>query len=209
MADSPRNPDPLEPVLEDAEAELSKRLREACEAEERGISTESTEEIRRLEDALLSAAVAAKQTIAVRRHMAKRESAEPERPRSIETSPLADRKRPDSRLATDQPPIESIAKARETEAEMVASTVVREFTDSAGRAWRAWPVTPRVATSGPSGRRFLGSFQDGWICFEAMDSSSRRRLPRHQPRWAELQEDELERLLQQAIAAPVRAPKPS
>ena len=60
---------PLEPVLRDAEAELRRRLGEACEAESRGISSESTAEIRRLEDRLLAAAVAAEHTIALRRHI--------------------------------------------------------------------------------------------------------------------------------------------
>src|SRR2546429_482287 len=42
--------DPLEPVLADVEAELRRRLREACEAEASGISSDATSEIRRLED---------------------------------------------------------------------------------------------------------------------------------------------------------------
>src|SRR3954466_14473073 len=64
--------DPLEPVLRNVEAELRSRLREACEAEASGLSTESAVEIRRLEDSLLAAAVAAEQTISLRRHMDQR-----------------------------------------------------------------------------------------------------------------------------------------
>ena len=207
MAESPKT-DPLEPLLKDAQAELSRRLREACEAEERGISTESTQEVRQLEDSLLAAAVAAEQTIAVRRHMRRRETAE-DRERPIPRSDGADRQGAEAVKVRGEQPITPPDVARETAAEHAPSTVVREFTDVAGRSWRAWPVTPRIATVGPTGRRFLGSFQDGWICFEALDSSARRRLPRHQPRWAELGEDELQRLLQEAISAPVRAPKPS
>src|SRR5688500_7198366 len=92
MSDASRGSDPLEPVLKDVENELSRRLREACEAEERGVSTDSTKEIRELEDALLAAAVAAEQTILVRRHMRKRAAAERERP--IEAVGRADRSPP-------------------------------------------------------------------------------------------------------------------
>jgi len=42
--------DPLEPALREAEAELHRRLQEACEAEASGVSTDSAAEIRRLEE---------------------------------------------------------------------------------------------------------------------------------------------------------------
>ena len=198
---------PLAPLLEDAKAELSRRLREACEAEERGVSTDSTQEIRKLEDTLLAAAVAAEQTIAVRRHMKRQQQERPDRARPIETAALADRKPAIQGLKppSDPAPEAQREATRDAEAEAASaqSTVVHEFTDSTGRGWRAWPVTPRVR-AGP-GRRFLGSFQDGWICFEAIDSPARRRLPRHHPAWAELREEELQALLGEAITAPPRA----
>jgi hypothetical protein len=165
----PPPPHPLQPVLADAESELRRRLHEACVAEAKGVSTKSTEEIRRLEDTLLAAAVAAQQTITVRRHMKNRAPAQNER--SIE--------RPD--------------------------THVREFRDSTGRAWRAWPVIPGLTRASESGRGFLGDFQDGWICFEGLNSTARRRLPRYQPSWDNVSDDELQHLLAQAIDAPVRA----
>jgi len=84
------------------------------------------------------------------------------------------------------------------------STTVREFEDSTGRTWRAWPVTPGTARARESSRQFLGSFQEGWICFEALDNSGRRRLPRREPRWSELAPRELQRLLDEAIDAPSR-----
>src|SRR5918911_153258 len=77
MSSSPEDrseKDPLEPVLRDVEAQLRDRLREACEAEASGISTESAAEIRQLEDSLLAAAVAAEQTIALRRHIERRKA---------------------------------------------------------------------------------------------------------------------------------------
>ncbi|NUR19839.1 MAG: hypothetical protein HOQ12_09945 [Gemmatimonadaceae bacterium] len=68
MSDA-KTSDPLQPVLDDAQAELSRRLHEACEAEASGLQNKTSEEIREIEDSLLAAAVAAGQTIALRRHM--------------------------------------------------------------------------------------------------------------------------------------------
>ncbi|MFL5600571.1 MAG: hypothetical protein ACJ78I_09265 [Gemmatimonadaceae bacterium] len=76
----PSNRDPLQNLLDDAENELRRRLEDACEAEAKGVSTKSTEEIRELEDDLLAAALAAKQTIAVRSQMKRRTYVERERP---------------------------------------------------------------------------------------------------------------------------------
>lgn len=193
----PPKPDPLQPVLEDAEEELRRRLREACVAEAKGISTESTQEIRRLEDALLAAAVAAKQTIAVRRHMKNRAPEERERPITINEA--ADRKRRADSQAEESPDDSVVDPQSER-----PDTRVREFTDDTGRAWRAWPVIPGHTRASASGRSFLGDFQEGWICFEGLDSPARRRLPRRQSNWANLTDDELQNLLGQAIDAPGR-----
>lgn len=195
-ASVPPQPHPLQPILDDAETELRRHLHEACEAEAKGISTESTQEIRRLEDALLAAAVAAQQTITVRRQMKNRAPEESERP--IRINEAADRKRKtDSESAKSRD--EAVAEQSET-----SDTRVREFTDNSGRAWRAWPVIPGLSRASASGRSFLGNFQEGWICFEGMDSASRRRLPRRQTSWASVTDDELQGLLAQAIDAPGR-----
>jgi hypothetical protein len=192
----PPKPDPLQPVLDEAEAELRRRLREACVAEAKGISSESTLEIRRLEDALLAAAVAARQTMTVRRHM--KHKATEERERLIPINEAADRKG------------EAVSGTEKSPGSMAddqggsPDTHVREFTDSSGRAWRAWPVIPGLSRASASGRSFLGDFQNGWICFEGMDSTARRRLPRRQTSWASVTDDELQRLLAQAIDAPGR-----
>jgi hypothetical protein len=193
----PPQPHPLQPVLDDAETELRRRLQEACEAEAKGISTESTEEIRHLEDSLLAAAVAAQQTITVRRHMKRRAPAERERP--IRKNETADRKKetdPQAEKSTNEPAVYEHGERPDTR--------VREFTDAAGRAWRAWPVKPGLSRASTSGRSFLGDFQDGWICFEGLDSPARRRLPSRQPGWANLTDEELQRLLGQAIDTPGR-----
>ena len=195
----PPQSDPLQPVLAAAESELRRRLREACESEAKGLSTDSTQEIRRLEDALLGAAVAAEQTITVRRQMNRRASAEREHPITI--SKAADRKRStEPKVARDSGESEAGRHGEES------STRVREFRDETGGMWRAWPVKPGLSRASASGRSFLGDFQDGWICFEGLDSTQRRRLPSGQPSWADLTDEELQDLLAQAIDAPGRAP---
>lgn len=172
--------DPLEPVLRDVEAELRSRLRDACRAEANGVSTESAAEIRRLEDSLLAAAVAAEQTIALRRHIDQRRS-EP----SMEAT---------TKPTTPELPLQSN--------ELVLK--VREFRDAEGQLWRAWPVTPGQARPGHTTGRYLGEFHKGWICFEALESNARRRLPRQPADWIELQEPQLCQLLSEAINAPQR-----
>lgn len=193
----PPQPHPLQPVLDDAEAELRRRLHEACVAEAKGVSTESTEEIRRLEDALLAAAVAAQQTITVRRQMKSRAPEERERPIQINQADNPKRAA-DSRVG-ESPDDSTVGEEHER-----LDTRVREFKDNTGRAWRAWPVIPGQSRASASGRNFLGTFQDGWICFEGMDSTARRRLPHCQTSWASVTDDELQRLLGQAIDAPWR-----
>ena len=188
---------PLQPVLADAESELRRRLHEACVAEAKGVSTESTEEIRRLEDTLLAAAVAAQQTITVRRHMKNRAPAQNERPTAINKT--AGSKRKADRQAEKWPEDSALNEHSER-----PHTQVREFRDSTGCAWRAWPVIPGLTRASESGRGFLGDFQDGWICFEGLNGTARRRLPRYQPSWNDISEDELQHLLAQAIDAPVR-----
>jgi hypothetical protein len=190
-------PDVLQHVLDDAEAELRRHLHEACEAEAKGISTESSAEVRRLEDALLAAAMAAEQTITMRRHISEQNPPDLEEP--IRAGSVADRKeRPTDRGETASVPAPSASVERH-------ATSVREFRDSSGHKWRAWPVTPGLTRASAGGRGFLGGFQKGWICFESLDSPARRRLPSPQPDWANITDEELSRLLNQAIDAPERA----
>jgi len=162
--------DALQKQLQDAEAELRSRLEEACEAEAKGVSTESTEQIRRLEDSLLAAATAAKQTIALR-------------------SDIKRRTRP------------------EGEPGEMDAMGVREFTDDEGRPWRAWSVVPGLSRASASGGQILGDFQNGWICFESIGGPARRRLPYPRAKWPEITDEELKRLLREAIDAPIRGKK--
>ena len=89
-----------------------------------------------------------------------------------------------------------------TDAEAVLK--MREFRDSEGQLWRAWPVTPEHARPGRAAERYLGEFYKGWICFEALEGNARRRLPRQPTDWTELREPDLCQLLAEAINAPQR-----
>ena len=179
MSTPPEKVHPLQPVLEDVESELRRRLHEACEVEARGVRTESADEIRRLEDSLLAAAVAAEQTVALRRHM--REHPDPRDPAAAQARAAVD-------AGGETDPV----------------TTLREFEDRTGRRWRAWQVTPGLARTHSNSERFLGQFQQGWVCFEALDKSGRRRLPCHRSRWTGAKEEDLERMLDEAISAPER-----
>ncbi len=192
--------DPLQKQLDDAENELRRRLEEACEAEAGGVSTESTEEVRKLEDNLLAAASAAKQTIAVRSQIKRRRHAERERPINIDVA--ADRDGQAGVLPKGNP--ESGVDERGEKPPMG----VREFTDDEARPWRAWLVVPGLTKSSSNGRRFLGDFQNGWICFEGVDRPARRRLPYRQANWPNISDEELRHLVRQAIDAPIREKRP-
>jgi hypothetical protein len=203
MSSSSNSPgqDPLQNLLEDAETELRRRLEDACEAEAKGVSTESTEEIRRLEAYLLAAAAAANQTIMVLRHMRGLRPTERERPIRIDEA--ADRA-----MRVDAPASRKPGESGPADQTRKPDMGVREFIDDEGRPWRAWPVIPGQTRASASGRQFLGDFQDGWICFEGLGSSARRRLPCRETKWGEVTDRDLQRMLQQAIDAPVRAKKP-
>jgi hypothetical protein len=184
----------LEPILQDAEEQLGRRLREACEAEAGGIENKTAAEIREIEDALLSAAVAAEHTLALRRQVVQRADQAPEPAAEAAAAAAA------ADTALDRGPAPEAQPVVEGGRHVAG---VREFADSEGHLWRAWPVTPGVARSA-SKTRYLGEFQQGWICFESLDSATRRRLPCTRARWEETDDAGLERLLGEAIAAPVR-----
>lgn len=203
MSSTPSGPsdrDPLQKLLEDSESELRRRLEEACEADARGVSTESTEEIRRLEDNLLAAALAAKQTVALRTHMKRRTHTERERPIALDVGADRDTQTPATRR---EKPESSVNEPGEKDVVMG----VREFTDDQGRSWRAWSVVPGLSRASSSGGHFLGGFQNGWVCFEGLDVPARRRLPYPRAKWPNTSDEELRNLLQQAIDAPLRQKK--
>lgn len=103
---------------------------------------------------------------------------------------------------------------------------LREFTDSQGRAWRAWDVPPhRVyprarATSDRRARAIPGytperrvraerrrriaspAMERGWVCFES--GPEKRRIAPPPPGWAEVADPELEALCRAAEPATPR-----
>ena len=199
MPSSPFKPpdrDPLKNLLDDAESELRRRLEEACEAEARGVSTDSTEEVRKLEDSLLAAASAAKQTIAVRTQMKRHRRPERERPIKIDVAPDRDTQAPAPPKGTRESKVDERGEK--------AAMGVREFTDDEAGRWRAWLVVPGQSKASSNGRQFLGDFQNGWICFEGVGRLARRRLPYRQANWPSITDEELKRLVRQAIDAPIR-----
>jgi hypothetical protein len=192
----PAPADPLHNILKDAEAELHRRLREACDAEASGVSSDSVHEIRHLEDSVFAAAVAAQRTMKLRRQIESRASSKQQVPVQIADGPI----RTESTNSYESSAPGEVVR----ESDEMTDTSVREFTDDAGHTWRAWPVIPRQ--SQPSGRThsLLGEFQGGWICFEGVDIAARRRLPYRPPGWASITERELRRLLGESIDATVR-----
>lgn len=195
----PASRDPLQNLLEDAENELRRLLEDTCEAEAKGVSTESTEQIRELEDKLLAAALAAKQTAAIRSQMKRR--AYTDRARPIKIDGAADR------ATRTRPPREGTPPSSVDETLDRVVMGVREFTDDEGRRWRAWSVVPGRSRTSEGGRHFLGNFQDGWICFEGLDTTGRRRLPFPRADWPDITDEELRELVKRAIDAPIRQKK--
>lgn len=83
--------------------------------------------------------------------------------------------------------------------------MVREFTDSRGRQWRAWDVTPDELSPRTKDEDYLAQlYYTGWIVFEAMDGGDKRRLYPVPKGWGELPEAELEVLLRKAEIVPKR-----
>lgn len=82
---------------------------------------------------------------------------------------------------------------------------VREFTDSRGREWRAWDVTPDELNPRTKDEAYLAQlYLTGWIVFEAVNGEDRRRLYPIPRGWDELPVPELEVLLRKAEIVPKR-----
>ena len=74
---------------------------------------------------------------------------------------------------------------------------LRDFVDHTGVEWRVWSVAIDQAYSHGTRAGYLGSLQDGWLCFES--DGERRRLTGYPPNWAEMADDELDALLARAV----------
>lgn len=79
---------------------------------------------------------------------------------------------------------------------------IREFHDRNGCQWRAWAVIPGQAST--TSTRNLGDLRDGWLAFESLSDSGKRRLAKYPADWMTLSDDQLEALLETAFDAPVR-----
>ena len=79
---------------------------------------------------------------------------------------------------------------------------IREFVDRNGCQWRAWAVIPGQAST--SSTRNLGDLRNGWLAFESLTGSGKRRLIDFPAGWMTLEDSELEELLDRATEAPSR-----
>ena len=167
-------PDPLQPALEKAQAELAKHLDEACDSDADDVSRASVDELLRLEEELLAAARAADEAARLRRRLDQKagEPAAADRPAG----------------ATPPPP--------------EADGRVREFRDRDGRAWRVWEVRP--GTDRPLRHRYLGEYLNGWLAFGCLDNELRKRLPSYPPDWLGRSDRRLQELLDVAVDVPAR-----
>jgi hypothetical protein len=82
---------------------------------------------------------------------------------------------------------------------------VREFTDSSGREWRLWDVTPDELNPRTKDEAFLAQlYYTGWIVFETKAGDEKRRLNPIPRAWHELPDHDLEGLLHKAEIVPKR-----
>jgi hypothetical protein len=76
---------------------------------------------------------------------------------------------------------------------------VREFTARDGRRWRAWDVSPEAIEPLTRGEDYLADcFRDGWVVFETLDGSDKRRLCPPPYGWEHRSDANLEDLLERA-----------
>jgi hypothetical protein len=80
-----------------------------------------------------------------------------------------------------------------------AAMALRSYTDGSGGEWRVWRVVPDSISFSTLGE----SYRDGWLCFERVDGTDRRRLSMtHAPsEWETLSDDRLDLLRRQAEPA--------
>jgi hypothetical protein len=172
-------PDPLQPALRKAEAELAKHLDQACEGQADDVTHGSVDELLQLEDDLLAAARAADEAVRLRRRLEERAAAAD----SASTSGPVTSPAP--------PPTESGGR-------------VREFGDRQGRAWRVWEVRPGLGRPLHELHRYLGDYVNGWLAFGCLDNDIRKRLPKFPPDWLQMSDREIEALMLRAIDVPKR-----
>jgi hypothetical protein len=176
-------PDAVNPALIRAEVELVHHLDEACEdADRKDPSQVSMDELLRLEDELLAATRAVRETVRLRRQLGERPATSPESARSTGTGAApAPEEAPDYRL--------------------------REFRDAEGKEWRVWEVRPGSSGRPTNPERYLGEYVKGWLAFELLQGDLRKRLPNHPPDWLRMADAELVQLLPRAVDVLKRKPR--
>jgi hypothetical protein len=166
--------------LERAREELARQLEEAC-ATPVVHGAETTGQLRRLDDALLAAARSAEGLIALKQ-----------------------------KAREERAVAEGAAAANGTAPEAQGGAHIeriREFRDRNGCEWRAWSVTPGQAST--TSTRNLGDLRNGWLAFESLSGSGKRRLIDFPQDWMTLSDTQLEELLDRAANAPVRKRAPA
>ena len=188
----PREPEPLRPMLEATQSELTERLQEACG---HAVEGESTAELVRLEETLSEAARVAKQAVSLRRRLRTGHGA-------AAAGAAADAHSGQAGVDTVVPRTERRSmqpddRPQEDAGDQIA---VREFLDRRGTSWRVWAVTQEQLHPERPGAERMGEYRDGWLAFECGGGSERRRLPHYPPNWQRLSNLELEGLLERAEA---------
>ncbi|MFL5560090.1 MAG: hypothetical protein ACJ79K_01320 [Gemmatimonadaceae bacterium] len=172
--------------LERAREELARQLEEACASGIGQLPGETTGQLRRLDDALLAAARAAEGMIALKQRA------------------RAEREGGDAAGAGGAAGSASIGGAPGADSATIDAHVerIREFRDQHDCLWRAWAVTPGQAST--SSTRNLGELRNGWLAFESLTGSGKRRLIDFPADWMMMSDEDLEALLERAADAPQR-----
>ena len=75
---------------------------------------------------------------------------------------------------------------------------LRDFNDSAGRAWRVWDVSADAIHPATRGEDYMRDYLDGWLAFESADGLAKCRLTPIPKDWATAAVHDLEGWLQAA-----------
>ena len=78
---------------------------------------------------------------------------------------------------------------------------VREFRDAGGDEWRVWCVFPGASEGTRPLKRVGSEYEKGWLAFESLDATQRRRLPGCPADWQKRSDAELAAMLE--LATPV------
>ena len=75
---------------------------------------------------------------------------------------------------------------------------LREFSDRAGRQWRAWDVTADAIHPATRAEDYMREYLDGWLAFESVDGLAKCRLTPIPEGWNKAGVDQLEQWLHAA-----------